>query len=110
MQVVPLTTKIHKLYPSEAYVTLQGKQLKALADQLTTVSNGSPSEQNRGGLRCRHDRDRSGDQGSTRSRCLKSGTSMPVLSSSRPRRDFVQRNRAANNQARRSCLDQTLLY
>ncbi len=38
VQVVPLTTKIERLYPSEAYVTLHGKQHKALADQLTTVS------------------------------------------------------------------------
>ncbi len=38
VQVVPLTTKIDRLYPSEAYVTLHGKQHKALADQLTTVS------------------------------------------------------------------------
>lgn len=38
LQVVPLTSNIDKLYPSEAYVTLNGKQSKALADQLTTVS------------------------------------------------------------------------
>ncbi len=38
VQVVPLTTKIDRLYPSEAYVALHGKQHKALADQLTTVS------------------------------------------------------------------------
>ncbi len=38
VQVVPLTSKIEKLYPSEAYVQFSGKQAKALADQLTTVS------------------------------------------------------------------------
>ena len=37
-QVVPLTTNVDRLYPSEAYVMLNGKQHKALADQLTTVS------------------------------------------------------------------------
>jgi len=38
VQVVPLTTKVDRLYPSEAYVTVRGKQHKAMADQLTTVS------------------------------------------------------------------------
>lgn len=38
VQVVPLTTNVDRLYPSEAYVTLNGKQHKALADQITTVS------------------------------------------------------------------------
>ena len=38
MQVVPLTSNIGKLYPSEAYVTVSGKQSKAMADQVTTVS------------------------------------------------------------------------
>ncbi|PLS77273.1 MAG: type II toxin-antitoxin system PemK/MazF family toxin [Chloroflexi bacterium] len=38
VQVVPLTTNIDRLYPSEAYVTLNGRQVKAIADQLTTVS------------------------------------------------------------------------
>jgi mRNA interferase MazF len=39
VQVVPLTSKkTDKIYPSEAIVTLNGKQGKALADQLTTVS------------------------------------------------------------------------
>jgi mRNA interferase MazF len=36
--VVPLTSNIEKLYPSEAYVTVSGKQSKAMADQITTVS------------------------------------------------------------------------
>jgi mRNA interferase MazF len=38
VQVVPLTGSVEKLYPSEAYVTFRGKQSKAMADQLTTVS------------------------------------------------------------------------
>jgi mRNA interferase MazF len=38
VQVVPLTSKVERLYPSEAFVTLEGKKAKALADQLTTVS------------------------------------------------------------------------
>jgi mRNA interferase MazF len=35
---VPLTSQVGQLYPSEAYVTLNGKQNKAMADQLMTVS------------------------------------------------------------------------
>ena len=38
IQVVPLTTSVDRLYPSEAYVMLKGKKNKAMADQLTTVS------------------------------------------------------------------------
>jgi mRNA interferase MazF len=38
VQVVPLTSNVERLYPSEAYVILLGKQHKAMADQLTTVS------------------------------------------------------------------------
>lgn len=38
VQVVPVTSKVEKLYPSEAYVTVAGKQGKAMADQLSTVS------------------------------------------------------------------------
>ncbi len=37
-QVVPLSTQTGKLYPSEAIVKLAGKESKAMADQLTTVS------------------------------------------------------------------------
>ena len=40
VQVVPLTSKVDRLYPSEALVTLQGRQNKVMADQLTTVSKG----------------------------------------------------------------------
>ena len=38
IQVVPLTSSVGKLYPSETYVTLRGKKAKAMTDQLTTVS------------------------------------------------------------------------
>jgi mRNA interferase MazF len=38
VQVVPITSNVEKLYPSEAYITLNGEQRKAIADQLTTVS------------------------------------------------------------------------
>ena len=38
VQVVPLTGNVERLYPSEALVTLKGRQNKAMADQLTTVS------------------------------------------------------------------------
>jgi mRNA interferase MazF len=38
VQVVPLTSKVEKIYPSEAAVTINGTPSKALADQLTTVS------------------------------------------------------------------------
>jgi len=39
VQVVPLTGSVGKLYPSESYIILRGKRTKAMADQLTTVSN-----------------------------------------------------------------------
>lgn len=38
VQVVPLTSNVSRLYPSEAYVTVAGERSKAMADQLTTVS------------------------------------------------------------------------
>ena len=38
VQVVPLTSNVARLYPSEAYVMLNGRQNKAVADQVTTVS------------------------------------------------------------------------
>jgi mRNA interferase MazF len=40
VQVVPLTSSVERLYPSEAYVMLNSKQSKAMANQLTTVSKG----------------------------------------------------------------------
>ena len=38
VQVVPLTTNVGRVYPSEALVTVNRKSNKAMADQLTTVS------------------------------------------------------------------------
>ena len=38
VQVVPLTSNVDKLYPSEAYVTFRGKKAKAMTDQIATVS------------------------------------------------------------------------
>ena len=38
VQVVPLTSNIDRLYPSEAYVVLNRTQRKAMTDQLATVS------------------------------------------------------------------------
>jgi mRNA interferase MazF len=38
VQVVPLTSKTDRLYPSEALVDFEGKKSKAMADQLATVS------------------------------------------------------------------------
>jgi mRNA interferase MazF len=38
VQVVPVTSNISRLYPSEAYVTVAAERSKAMADQLATVS------------------------------------------------------------------------
>ena len=38
VQVVPLTSKTDRLYPSEAVVIFEDKESKAMADQLATVS------------------------------------------------------------------------
>ena len=38
VQVVPLASNMDMLYPSEAVVVFEGKESKALADQLATVS------------------------------------------------------------------------
>jgi len=38
VQVVPLTSNVERLYPSEAWVTLRRKKNKAMADQVMTVS------------------------------------------------------------------------
>ncbi|MBU4321522.1 MAG: type II toxin-antitoxin system PemK/MazF family toxin [Nitrospinae bacterium] len=38
VQVVPLTSKTYRLYPSESLVIFDGKESKAMADQLATVS------------------------------------------------------------------------
>ena len=44
LQVVPLTSKTDRLYPGEAYITLNGELRKAIADQITTVSKRRVSE------------------------------------------------------------------
>lgn len=38
VQVVPLTTAVDGLYPSEAHVFVRGRKHKAMADQIATVS------------------------------------------------------------------------
>ena len=38
VQVVPLSTNIDRIYPSEAYVKINNRQSKAMADQIATVS------------------------------------------------------------------------
>ena len=38
VQVVPLTSNIDRIYPSEALVRLEGRLRKAMADQIVTVS------------------------------------------------------------------------
>lgn len=36
--VVPITSRVEKLYPGEAIVTVNGQQRKAMADQIATAS------------------------------------------------------------------------
>ena len=38
LQVVPVTTAIDKLYPSEAYIIINKKQNKVMCDQIATAS------------------------------------------------------------------------
>ncbi|MCX5997659.1 MAG: type II toxin-antitoxin system PemK/MazF family toxin [Chloroflexi bacterium] len=38
VQVVPLSSKTERLYPSETAVIFEGKESKAMADQMATVS------------------------------------------------------------------------
>ncbi|HLJ95328.1 MAG TPA: type II toxin-antitoxin system PemK/MazF family toxin [Gemmataceae bacterium] len=38
VQVVPLSSSIGKLYPCEARVIVEGRESKAMADQITTAS------------------------------------------------------------------------
>lgn len=38
VQVVPLTSNVERLYPSEAYIEFGGERRKAMADQITTAS------------------------------------------------------------------------
>jgi mRNA interferase MazF len=44
VQVIPLTSNIERLYPSEAYVSIKGGRRKAMADQLATVSKSRLSK------------------------------------------------------------------
>ena len=44
LQVIPLTSNVERVYPSEAPVTLNGRPGKAMADQLTTVSKARLGE------------------------------------------------------------------
>jgi mRNA interferase MazF len=57
VQVVPVTSNTARCYPCEAYIEVNGKMGKAMADQLATVSKlrlksrmGQVSEQNLLGL------------------------------------------------------------
>jgi mRNA interferase MazF len=38
VQVVPISSKVTRLYPAEAAITLNGAHRKAMADQITTAS------------------------------------------------------------------------
>ena len=38
VQVVPISSRVERLYPAEAFVTLNGRRRKAMADQITTAS------------------------------------------------------------------------
>jgi mRNA interferase MazF len=38
VQVVPITSKIHRVYPGETLIELRGEKRKAIASQLTTAS------------------------------------------------------------------------
>ena len=44
VQVVPVTSNLSRLYPSEAYVTVAGGRSKAMADQLATVAKARLGE------------------------------------------------------------------
>ncbi len=37
VQVVPITSKVRRLYPAESYVTVNGAKHKAMADQIATA-------------------------------------------------------------------------
>ncbi|HME22486.1 MAG TPA: type II toxin-antitoxin system PemK/MazF family toxin [Acetobacteraceae bacterium] len=37
VQIVPISSRVDQLYPAEAYITLNGRQRKAMADQITTA-------------------------------------------------------------------------
>ncbi|MCL5736213.1 MAG: type II toxin-antitoxin system PemK/MazF family toxin [Actinobacteria bacterium] len=44
VQVVPLTSNIERVYPSEALIAVSGRTAKAMADQLATVGKGRLTE------------------------------------------------------------------
>ena len=44
VQVVPLSSVVDRLYPSEASVIVRGRRHKAMADQLTTVWDRSRNQ------------------------------------------------------------------
>ena len=38
VQVVPISSRVDRLYPAEAFIVVNGERRKAMADQLTTAS------------------------------------------------------------------------
>jgi mRNA interferase MazF len=38
VQVVPVSSQVSRLYPAEAYISLNGQRRKAMAEQITTAS------------------------------------------------------------------------
>jgi mRNA interferase MazF len=38
LQVVPISSHVGRLYPAEAFITLNGERRKAMVDQITTTS------------------------------------------------------------------------
>jgi mRNA interferase MazF len=38
VQVVPISSQVDRLYPAEAYISLDSRRRKAMADQITTAS------------------------------------------------------------------------
>jgi mRNA interferase MazF len=38
VQIVPLSTNIARIYPSEAVIEVEGRKVKAIADQIRTVA------------------------------------------------------------------------
>lgn len=42
VQVVPISSQTSRLYPAEAFVTLNGERRKAMADQITTATKLRP--------------------------------------------------------------------
>jgi mRNA interferase MazF len=38
IQVVPVSSQVDRLYPAEAYISVNGERRKAMADQITTIS------------------------------------------------------------------------